>query len=204
MEAGSFFALEISLCGFDSREPFSWKHDACAFEIYYLVYSYSITLKLCYIRSRVSPTYRPCIIQNLKISALSPSFCDLPGTSEDPSVAKTNLPILRFSRVWQTKNQVSEGRARTPQVLVSFPASLTRENMVSTCRRIVLERRNEPEVLEHSRAITPRQLALVRFFILAEQSRFDSPFIELWPSSLPVLIARYRHFSHWLLDNGAR
>lgn len=90
MRAGRFYSSEISLCGFDSREPFSWKHDACAFEIYYLVYSYSITLKLCYIRSRVSPTYRPCIIQNLEISALSPSFCDLPGTSEDPSVAKTN------------------------------------------------------------------------------------------------------------------
>lgn len=113
-------------------------------------------------------------------------------------------PILRFPRVRQTKNEVSEGRARTPQALVSFPASLTRENMVSTCRRIVLKWRNERKVLEHSRAITPRQLALVRFFILAEQSRFDSPFIELWPSSLPVLIARYRHFSHWLLDNGAR
>lgn len=90
MRAGRFYSSEISLCGFDSREPFSWKRDACAFEIYYLVYSYSITLKLCYIRSRVSPTYRPCIIQNLEISALSPSFCDLPGTSEDPSVAKTN------------------------------------------------------------------------------------------------------------------
>lgn len=148
--------------------------------------------------------YHSHIVRILKYPKLSPSFCDLPGTSEDPSVAKIVQPILRLPRVRQTKNPVSERRARTPQAFVSFPASLTRENMVWTRRRIVLKRRKEPEVLEHSRAITPRQLAHVRFFILAEQSRFDSPFIELWPSSLSVLIARYRHFSHWLLDNGAR